>query len=228
MIGALMAPLRPAFWRSRLAEREARAFDRRYGVDTLVQLPVAEMQDVAPALAAHAVHYEASAIPKFRRALRVVARRLGPALRDYEFVDVGSGKGLVVMLASMHPFRRIIGIEISPQLHHIAEMNVRRFRAARNGAAPISLRCEDAFCLALPGDGRTIVYLYNPFDETFTARFLEKLVTEAPNKPAAVLIIYVNPVHRRLFDAHPRLRVLHAHRSLAVYEIGGRDKETAT
>src|SRR5690242_7561706 len=96
-VRAAVVPLvSPAFWRGQLAARAARAFDARYGTDTIARLPVAAMEGVPPALAAHAVHYEASAIPKLQQALSAVTRTLGSRLPGFAFVDVGSGKGLVV------------------------------------------------------------------------------------------------------------------------------------
>src|SRR3712207_1728851 len=114
-VQSLVLPLvDPAFWRATLATREAQAFDRRYGTDTTRRLAVEAMRDVPIELARHAVHYEASAIPKFRRAMRVVGAVLGATLPQYAFVDVGSGKGLVVMLAAWFPFRQVVGIEMTP------------------------------------------------------------------------------------------------------------------
>ena len=135
-VQSLVLPLvDPAFWRARMAVREARAFDRRYATDTVRRLPVDAMRDVPGELAAHAVHYEASAIPKFRRAMRAVQRTLGPRVAEFSFVDVGSGKGLVVMLAARLPFREVVGVEMAPELHETAEQNLcpvpRRAAAAR-------------------------------------------------------------------------------------------------
>jgi hypothetical protein len=57
----------------------------------------------------------------------VVLSSLGIALDDFTFIDFGSGKGRALMLASEHPFKRIIGLEFSPELHRIAEENIPRY-----------------------------------------------------------------------------------------------------
>ena len=41
-------------------------------------------------------------------------------IQDYTFLDIGSGKGRVLMLASDAPFRHIVGVELSPALTAIA------------------------------------------------------------------------------------------------------------
>ena len=50
------------------------------------------------------------------------------ALEDYTFIDFGSGKGRALLLASEYPFKRIVGLEFSPELHAIAEQNIQRYR----------------------------------------------------------------------------------------------------
>lgn len=217
LAAAMGSLLSPTFWRSQLAKRQAQAFDRRYGTDTRARLDVADMKDVDPELARHAVHYEASAIPKFKRALNVIARRLGRNLRDYSFIDIGSGKGLVVMLASRWPFKAVYGVEMTPELHRIAGENVRAFRAREPNAAPIELRCMDALRFELPA-ANLVVYLYNPFDAELTARFLEKLERTRSDTSAPLLVAYINPLYRDLFETGDGFRTLYADHALAVYE----------
>lgn len=217
VLKALAAAANPAFWRAQIGERQAKAFESRYGADVRVQVPVRDMQGVHPNLTRHAVHYEPSAIPKFRRAMGVVARRTGASLSEYSFVDIGSGKGLVVMLAARLPFRTVHGVEMAPELHRIAEANVRAFIRKEPRAAPITLACMDALQFALPS-GKLVVYLYNPFDEELTARFVERLTRAAADRPAPMLIVYINPVHRRLLESNA-FRALHDEPALIVYEL---------
>jgi hypothetical protein len=215
-IRAVVAPLvSPAFWRGQLAAREARAFDARYGTDTVRRLPVAEMRDVPHALAAHAVHYEASTMPKMRQALAAVARALGSRLPAFTCLDVGSGKGLVVMHASRHAFREIVGVEMASELHAIAEHNIGRFAAAHPDAAPMRLVQGDALACPLPA-GPLVVYLYNPFDATLLQPFAARL--EAAVSPdREILVAYVNPVHRDVFDRPDRYEPLWDNGRVVVY-----------
>lgn len=215
-VQALVGPLiNPAFWRAQIATREARAFDRRYATDTVRRLPVEAMRDVPGELARHAVHYEATAIPKFRRAMRVVRRTLGARLPEFSFVDVGSGKGLVVMLAARQPFREVVGVEMAPELHATAEDNCGRFRAARRGLAPMRVVCGDALDCVFPS-GHLVVYLYNPFDALLVGRFVERLEREAADG-RELLLVYVNPQHRARLDESRRYDLLYSDRALCLY-----------
>src|SRR5262249_51546264 len=58
--------------------------------------------------------------------------RLFPADKSkYTFIDVGCGKGRVVLLASQLGFNRVIGVEFSPWAGEIAAGNIRAFRGNR-------------------------------------------------------------------------------------------------
>ena len=60
------------------------------------------------------------------------------------FVDLGSGKGRTLLLASEYPFRRIVGVELSPKLHRIAKTNVEKFRSEEQRCRTFALHCMDA------------------------------------------------------------------------------------
>ena len=47
---------------------------------------------------------------------------------DFVFIDFGSGKGRTLLLASKYRFRRIVGVEFSPELHLVAQHNIRKYR----------------------------------------------------------------------------------------------------
>lgn len=215
--GVLMTLFSPVAWRSYLAKRAGQQFDRLHGTNTTVNMAVAAMSDVDPRLASHAVDYEPSAIPKFRRALAAVQRALRDRLHEYSFVDFGSGKGLAVMLASHLPFKHVYGVEMSPALHAIAQSNLQKFSTRTPRHAPVTLECADALAYPWP-DGHVVAYLYNPFDAELTARFIERLVGESERGQRDVVVAYVNPVHRELFDGHGSFREIFGNPRLVVYK----------
>ena len=49
--------------------------------------------------------------------------------RDFIFIDLGSGKGRALLMASDYPFRRIVGVELLPQLHRAAQDNLTKYRS---------------------------------------------------------------------------------------------------
>ncbi len=56
----------------------------------------------------------------FRNVMRELPIPLGSV-----FVDVGSGAGQILMLASQYPFARVVGIELSPWLANLARANLK-------------------------------------------------------------------------------------------------------
>jgi SAM-dependent methyltransferase len=209
LLGMLDRIPTPVAWRSRRARRVGAAFDSRYGTDTQAHVEVGAL-GVDRAIALHAVRYEPSAIPKVRCALR----HLGVRPEAFEFVDVGSGKGLVPLLAARLPFRRVVGLEASAELVRIAERNLEIYSAQETLRAPVAFANVDA--LEYEYDDRDrVVYLYNPFDEATLRRLVSRLLQAAPS--SALLVVYVNPVHRHVIDETGAFRTPFENASLAVF-----------
>src|ERR1700720_4110481 len=57
-------------------------------------------------------------------------QQAGLDFRDFTFIDLGSGKGRTLMMASDYPFRRIMGVELLPALHQAAQDNLSKYRTA--------------------------------------------------------------------------------------------------
>lgn len=215
-IGAnLLSLLAPRFWRQKYANWRARRFDLRHGIETSAVVPVAEMQDVDVALASHAVHYEPSTLPKFERAMRA----LPVEYSRYTFVDYGSGKGRVLLLAARYPFRRVVGVEMSAALTAVAAANIRSYERLNRLSTAIELVNGDARDFAV-AEGDLIAYFYNPFDETVLGTVWDQLRTSVRQKPRSLFIVYVNPLHRRIFDQDAGLHCVYTDASIAVYRGG--------
>jgi CelD/BcsL family acetyltransferase involved in cellulose biosynthesis len=197
--------------KQRWTAARGRWFDWRNRVDTDRRIAVAELTDIDAGLARHAVHYEATPIPKFERAMRLVGHRAN----GFTFVDLGSGKGRVLMLAALRPFRRVIGVEISERLHDAAAGNVAAFSARNRGAAPIECLCADASAYELP-EGDLAVFLYNPFDAALLAQARDRMLAACARSARKLCVIYVNPLHHFLFE-NEEFTCDHRDSSLAVY-----------
>lgn len=94
------------------------------------------------------------------------------------FVDLGSGKGRAVLLASRRPFRAAVGIEHRPALHAVAERNRERF--APHARCPVHLFVGDAAEHPLP-DGPLLVWLFNPFGPAVLGAALAHLPAAHPH-----------------------------------------------
>src|SRR6516225_2482490 len=97
---------------------EKHPFDREHGVDT-GGLIYADGLSTGHEHDRHSAGYYATAPSLFRGSVelwRETLTRTGCALEDYTLVDIGCGKGRVLMLATEYTFREIVGIELNPGL----------------------------------------------------------------------------------------------------------------
>jgi SAM-dependent methyltransferase len=108
---------------------------------------------------------------------------------QFTFIDLGSGKGRVLLMASDYPFKRIIGVEFIPELHRAAEENIARYASQRQQCRQIETLCMDARDFQFP-PGPLVVYLFNPFSESTFARVLENLRQSIEQAPQPVYIAY--------------------------------------
>ncbi|MBI2717832.1 MAG: class I SAM-dependent methyltransferase [Rhizobiales bacterium] len=104
------------------------------------------------------------------------------------FVDFGSGKGRAVLLAAEMPFRRVIGVEYSMQLHADASRNLAALRHRRCGE--VELVQADATRWPVPPDA-TVLFFFNPFDGEVLARVCENIRASLAESPRKITIVYV-------------------------------------
>jgi SAM-dependent methyltransferase len=189
--------------------RAGRRFDSTNGVVTeaLIFLGDLDPEAIGPALA-HATHYEPTPVGDFDALLAHVPFPLARAT----FVDLGSGMGRAVLLAARHPFRQVVGVEISPALHAIARDNLAAVDTRAFACRDLRLVRQDAATYRFP-PGDLVVYLFNPFDAVMLARVLMRLA----ERTHEVALVYHTPVERETIESHPAFALLADERSGAIY-----------
>jgi hypothetical protein len=115
----------------------------------------------------------------------------------YIFIDAGSGKGRALLMASEYPFRKVLGIEVVPELHAAAESNIALFPRERRKAGIVEALLADALSFEWPSEP-TVLFLFNPFPEWVLRQFLERLRISLMESPRKVWVVYHNPVLRAL------------------------------
>jgi len=157
-------------------------FARRDGIQTAGTIQLEELGLAAE----HRVFYGPSGWLNLRR---ILPRREVSA-HDV-FVDFGSGMGRVVLQAARYPFRRVIGVELSGELHRIAQENIRRTRR-RLRCRNVELVRADVLEYEVPDDV-TVAYFYNPFTGDIFAEIIRRLAVSVERNPREVRIIYAYP-----------------------------------
>src|SRR5215471_11844719 len=80
----------------------------------------------------------------FHEMMDELRRRTSINFAEFTFIDLGSGKGRVLLMASDYPFRRIVGVELLAALHHIAEQNIEQYHSDSQRCFALESVCADA------------------------------------------------------------------------------------
>jgi hypothetical protein len=125
----------------------------------------------------------------------------------FTFIDLGSGKGRTLLMASEYPFQRIVGVELIPELHRIAEANLEKFHSSTQRCIAIESLWEDARAFHFPAVP-TVLYLFNPLPEEALATVVRNLEGSLRQDPREFYVLYHNAVLRHVLDASPSLRAV--------------------
>ena len=126
------------------------------------------------------------------------------ALEQFTFVDLGSGKGRTLLMASEYPFRKIVGVELLAELHNAAQENIRAYRSQTQRCTQIEALCADASEFAFP-ESPLLLYLFNPLPEPALRRTIRNLEQSLQLSPRLIWIVYHNPAMSSVLAASPAL-----------------------
>ena len=113
--------------------------------------------------------------------------------REFTFIDIGSGKGRALLMAADYPFRRILGIELLPELHRVAKENIAKYKSDSQQCFAIDCLLGDACEFAFPPEP-TVLYLFNPLPESGLVRMMSNLEHSLREHPRPVFVLYHNPL----------------------------------
>jgi SAM-dependent methyltransferase len=128
----------------------------------------------------------------FQEMVDALQRHTTIDFREFTFIDLGSGKGRTLLMASDYPFRRILGVELLPSLNQIAQQNVKQYHSESQKCFAMESICADATNVLLPEDA-LVVYLFNPFPETGLRRAVANLDKSLSAHPRPLYVLYHNP-----------------------------------
>lgn len=126
---------------------------------------------------------------------------------DFTFLDFGSGKGRSLLMASEFPFKRIVGIEFSPDLHAVALANLAKGRGFKRRCQSLESLCMDFLEFPLPLEP-SVLFFFDPCDESMLKKMLAKIAQSLQENPRELYVIYVAPTaaKERLLDEPGCLR----------------------
>lgn len=118
-------------------------------------------------------------------------RALPIEFSQYTFIDIGSGKGRVLLMAAEYGFRRVVGVEFIPALHRVAANNILKFIHEHQSGIEIENLCMDARDYLFPVRP-LVVYLFNPFPLPVLNSVLKNLriSSELHSRPIHIMYRY--------------------------------------
>lgn len=199
------------WYRGQFARAGGDEFDREFGTDTGGVIPLWRLR-IGSRYRNQGARYQASP-PQI---VRELIERIPIQHDEFVYVDLGSGKGRTLLVASEYPFKRIIGVEFSPELHAVAEENIRRYQSDRRRCSDLTSICADASNFELPAEN-LVLFLYNPFGEEVLSHVLMNLERSLAGNERGIYVLYWNPVQRQLLDSCPFLRQVEQTDAFVVY-----------
>lgn len=138
---------------------------------------------------------------------------------QFTFIDLGSGKGRTLLLASEYPFKKIVGVELIAELHRAAEENIRAYRSAKQRCLQIEAVCADAGEFRFPAEP-LVLYLFNPLPESGMRRLIASLGKSLAANPRMVYVLYHNPLHERVIGESAVFARIGGTEQYSIYSAG--------
>jgi hypothetical protein len=188
-------------------------FDQMHGVDTSGLVPASHLI-TGHANDEHVTAYYGVA-PSILRSLLDRWRETIPPhpISSYTFIDIGAGKGRGLLVASEFHFRKVIGIELNPELAATARRNVKHWIEAHAQdqtapqLAPIEILEQDALDYELPAKP-TLLFLFHPFEAPVLKSLLRRIETQFGQRAGTLDLIYVNAECADVLDRNPAFEQL--------------------
>lgn len=173
-------------------------FEFRYGTDTIEIVDLNQIADVSKNEKedSEAVYYMASYVYLFNRLMKQISKHVD---QPATFIDIGAGKGRVMILAAVNGFKNVLGVEYSKELCRICEENLKKFTLKTKSETNFSTIHESVMTYEIPEDV-TVVYLANPFGEPGMLAVIEQIEQSAIKAPRDIYIAYFNPLFGKLFE----------------------------
>lgn len=170
-------------------------FDWRFNVSTHEPLDRFDL-DVTDESKMSAWSYVACSPSRFSKVMNMLD--INPS--EYTFVDIGSGKGRVLIMAAQRGFKSIIGVEFSMSLHKTALQNIHNYQQLKNhNFAMIQLLNIDAIKFQIPKEP-CVLCLFNPFQAPVMEKFLAQLQLQIQDRKTPLFVFYIHPTEKLLIE----------------------------
>ena len=174
---------------TRHRRRAGEEFDKEHGVHTVRDRSTEGAAEIDSEHWAAGTGYAASPPDTVRRSIRM----LDIDHQEYVFIDLGSGKGRVFLVASEFPFQECLGVEYAPDLHEVAVKNIASFRSDKQRCMTLRAYCGDAAAFTLPASP-LVLFFAHPFGGAVLDQFLQGVLRSLDETPRKMFVIYYDPI----------------------------------
>ena len=170
-------------------------FDIKYGTDTKSWVKLGNL-DIASDNKERGVMYQPTLVLPLKKLFGQLT-----VPKDSILVDLGCGKGRVLLIASEFGFRELRGVEFSPELCKIAIKNCSIYKEKTKSSAGFRILESDVVNYDARDD-ETFFFMFNPFDAIVLKQVLDKIAASLLARQRRIWIIYRNPVHNDIVEEH--------------------------
>ena len=168
-------------------------FDLKYGTDTVRQVELKDL-NIDSENYSRGHRYALTPASVFKKLLKKA-----DVPKESAFVDLGCGKGKILLFAAEYGFKRVTGIEFSKELSECCKKNVAIYKNKTGLKAHIEVVHSDVVHYTVKDDD-DVFYLFNPFDEIILGKVLDNIEASYKRKPRTIYLLYYIPYHGNIVE----------------------------
>ncbi|MFD5558625.1 class I SAM-dependent methyltransferase [Streptomyces sp. NPDC127068] len=165
---------------------DTEGFDALFGVETSRPVEPWEIREADDSTLVNNSRYSPTPVQTIRQVISAANVRY----ESMSFVDFGSGKGRVLLVAADYPFRRIIGVEFSAELCETARKNIGQYSEVSGSPQTFEVVCQDAREFDIPDDAG-FFYFYEPFSTAVAERVIDNIEASLARAPRTAVLCFV-------------------------------------
>lgn len=176
-----------------------RIFDLYYGLETVGRVDLRRLPIKSPNLV-HATRYQPTGILTFRSLIQ----RLD-VTKDAVFLDIGCGKGRVLLLAASQGFKRVRGVEFSHDLCEIARRNIEAYHKRKMTRSEFEVIEADIEAYTFRDD-ENLFYFFDVFEERVMESIISRIIASVERCPRKAWLVYLHPRLGYILDRQTTFR----------------------
>ena len=173
--------------------------ERVYRTNTEGSIPVESLEIHSENKAHSGPFTSPSPFRVMRKAFRAVRDLRGSGFSNSTLVDFGCAKGRVLLVGSEFGFKKVVGVEFSPDLCRDAEANIEAYIQRKGKPFNFQVVNADAARFDIPPEAD--VFYFFAFDGHVLDLVAQNIVRSRQQFPRAVWAIYVKAMHGEVFGA---------------------------